>query len=146
MPAIPQLQPRFLSDNSPNSISATAIGLIVGIGLVPTIILIWLVIWLLFLYPSDRNCCGMRRKKSIDVPEMLEQRGNGENTFDEKERTNYNVPQRLVAAHSRTGSGSRLTKPDASSVTIEEAEARLSVQSRVSGSTIQGAHEPKPFV
>jgi len=154
MPAIMHLHARFLSSTGTSGINATVIGLIVGLGLIPAFILIWVVIWLLFFYPSDRNCCCVKRKRRSDTPEMLEQGGNTDASQEAVyEKAIYDLPQRPFAAHARTESGSssvtgRLTKPDPnkSTTAVSKTDTRMSMYSVASASTVQCVQEPKPFV
>ena len=56
-------------DESGTKISTKAIGLIVGLGIVPLIIVMGVVIWLLVCYGNDRLCCpcGAKRKRKADA-------------------------------------------------------------------------------
>lgn len=161
MPAI-HLQPRLLENTGPGGVSTKSIGLLIGIGLVPVFILIWVVCWLLFAYPHDRNlcCCVRKRHKSHSIaPEML-QRGSSTDTSQETlyEKADYTLPQRPYAAYSRTESGNSNTSGGVNVCHVDgrlgkEArpawrtrETRTSVQSQTSVSTIAVVQEPERFV
>jgi hypothetical protein len=138
MPALVHLVPRVFGDGSATTggISATAIGLIVGLGIIPLIILIWVVSWLFWCYPYDRSCCCTRRKKKqpdVEKPGPFHKTGRSLDSFHEKSA--YPMPARPSAANVRTESGNsnRLTKTD----------PRLSINS---SNTIQEMQEPKRFV
>jgi hypothetical protein len=143
MPALIHLVPRLAVGGSSGGISATAIGLIVGLGIVPVIILTWVVSWLFWCYPYDRSCCCTRRKKKQADPELdftpAEYTVANPNTIHEKGP--YTAPQR-PANNFRSESansaayGNRLTKND----------PRMSLNTIASNSTIAVTHEPKPFV
>ncbi|KAF2818409.1 hypothetical protein CC86DRAFT_413918 [Ophiobolus disseminans] len=143
MPAISHLVARQFSSGSSGGISTTAIGLIVGIGIIPVFILIWVVSWLFWCYPYNRTCCCTRRKKKQPDPEMTEQ-NDGTITSDETlHEKRMDIPQRPVTTYrTETGSsygvngGVRLTKTD----------PRLSMQTVDSSYTGRTTQEPKPFV
>lgn len=154
MPAIAHLQARFLIDSSSGGISATAIGLIIGVGLVPALILVWVVVWLLFFYGSNRNCCCVNRKTHPETSRDLE-KGGRRDTSQEMlyEKAVYDLPQRPFVAHSRTEPGissgaRRLSKPDPNrpATRVSHVDSRMSVQSHASANTVQGVQEPKRFV
>jgi hypothetical protein len=142
MPALNHLVPRLLEGGGGGGISATAIGLIVGLGIVPVIILIWVVSWLFWCYPYDRSCCCTRRKKKQadeEADPQVDYTVANQNMAHEK-GTYTTAPQRPFTNY-RTESGNsngghRLTKTD----------PRMSMQTIASNSTIQVTHEPKPFV
>lgn len=151
MPAIPNLQPRW-SDGDSGGISATAIGLIVAFGLVPCVIIIWVVIFLFFAYPNDRNWCCMKRKKHKDnIPDMQQNQTETDSSQETlHEKLAYGLPKRPFTAQVRTESGSssnsgRLTKERRTSGPTRY-DTRLSLQSVGSANTVQGAQEPKRFV
>lgn len=154
MPAVPHLQPRFLESGGSSGISASAIGLLVAFGLIPCIVIIWVVIFLFFAYPYDRNWCCMKRKKHKDnIPELPVGRGAtdwSEETLQEK--STHNLPKRPFVTHDRTNSGNssntgRLTK-ERSSQGASKYNARISLQSVGSVNAVQGVgpQEPKRFV
>ncbi|KAL6708089.1 hypothetical protein ACN47E_003523 [Coniothyrium glycines] len=154
MPAMHHLQSRQISVGSSDaagSISALSIGLIVGIGVVPTIIVIWVVIFLFFAYPNDRNWCCMKRKKRKD--NMLDLDDDSTQIPSQEtlhENTAYDIPKRPFVGQGRTESGNssyagRFTQ-DRPSMIHNRAETRMSLQSLGSASTVHGAQEPKPFV
>ncbi|KAJ4377008.1 hypothetical protein N0V86_006447 [Didymella sp. IMI 355093] len=143
MPAIAHLAPRFLEGGSSGGISATAIAVLIIVGIVPVIALIWVCIWLLFFYSNGRNCCCMRRKTSKSVPPTVEGLSSAE-TLNEK--NDYTMPQRPVAAW-RTESGSSTERPRDSRGTLKKHHARASLQSQwSSNSTIPVMQEPKQMV
>lgn len=151
MPIIAHLQARFTDEGVSGGISATAIGLIVGLGLVPALILIWVAAWLMVCYPANRNCCCMRRKARADSTDGLESGGNSDLSRESlHEKAIDNMPQRPYNAQSRTESGTsqenrRLTKiePKRPGTGILRIDTGLSMQSRGS---IQGVQEPQRFV
>ncbi|OAL47665.1 hypothetical protein IQ07DRAFT_646575 [Pyrenochaeta sp. DS3sAY3a] len=129
-----------------NGISATAIALIVCLGLIPAIILIWVVIWLMFFYANDRTCCCTKRKrKNKEEEEWLgEQRSTETSAETLGEKAINTLPPQPSNTHQRTESeyvtrNGRLTK-------VSKVDTRMSMQSQASASTVQVAHEPKPFV
>jgi hypothetical protein len=143
MPAISHLVARqFSSSVSTSGISPTSIGLIVGIGIVPVIILIWVVSWLFWCYPYNRTCCCTRRKKKQPDPEITEQADGTILSGETLHEKRVGVPGRPVAAfrtesgNSYVSHGNRLTKTD----------PRMSAQTVDSGLTGRVMYEPKPFV
>jgi hypothetical protein len=143
MPALVHLVPRLDVGGNTGGILATSIGLIVGLGIVPVVILVWVVSWLFWCYPYDRSCCCTRRKKKQADPELdFAPAGYtvaNPNTIHEKGQ--YTAPQRPANNfRSESGNsapnGNRLTKTD----------PRMSMNTIASNSTIQVTHEPKPFV
>jgi hypothetical protein len=155
MPAV-HLQPRFLEDAGSGGISATAIGLIVGIGLVPAIILIWVVIFLFFAYPNDRNFCCMKRRKGQGTSEKKATRAStlsSAETLYENEKGVYDLPKRPFPTHARTESGGssrsgRLSKvdPKRPATGASKTDTRMSLQSVGSGSTVYGVQESRTWV
>lgn len=144
MPAVAQLTRRLLDSGSTGGISATSIGLIVGLGIVPVIILIWVVSWLFWCYPYDRSCCCTRRKKKQVDPELTHpghHTGRSLDSFHEKDAAAYPMPAAAATRPSReyrTESGN--------SARLQKADPRLSVQTANSNNTIHYMQEPKPFV
>jgi hypothetical protein len=142
MPTLAHLVPRALEGSTTSGgISATAIGLIVGIGVVPVFVLIWVVSWLFWGYPNDRNwCCMRRKKKQADSESMLERESTIPSQETIYEKKVYNVPERpMTNPHNESGNlagGNRLTKTD----------PRISMQTIGSNSTVQVVQEPKRFV
>lgn len=146
MPTVSHLVARqFAEGGSSGGISATAIGLIIGLGIVPVIILVWVVSWLFWCYPYNRSCCCTRRKKKEADPEITEQRFDGTITSDETlHEKHIAAPERPVttyrtesgSSYGAYGGGNRLTKAD----------PRLSMQTVDSNYTGRVAHEPKPYV
>jgi hypothetical protein len=141
MPALVHLARRFLESGTTEGISATAIGLIVGLGIVPVIILIWVVSWLFWCYPYDRSCCCTRRKKKqadVEASEQMTTNIASQTMYHEK--ANYHAPERPTPNYrtesGNSNGGNRLTKTD----------PRISLQTIASNNTIHVAHEPKPFV
>lgn len=142
MPALAHLAPRFLNGSTTSGgISATSIGLIVGIGIIPVFILIWVVSWLFWGYPNDRNwCCMRRKKKQADSESMLQNESTVPSQETIHEKKAYNVPERPMTNHrnefGHSANGHRLTKTD----------PRISMQTIGSNSTVQVVQEPKRFV
>jgi len=141
MAVINHLTRRLLDGGSSEAISATSIGLIVGLGIIPVIILVWVVSWLFWCYPYDRSCCCTRRKKKEpkDVEVMGHRTGREVDSFHEK--ASMPVPDRPSMAYYRSESGNsngggRLSKPD----------PRLSLNTVDSSNTIHYTQEPKRFV
>lgn len=144
MAIVNHLAKRLLDGGSSGAISATAIGLIVGLGIIPVIILIWVVSWLFWCYPYDRSCCCTRRKKKQPVDEEVY---NGHRTGREvdslHEKAGLPMPERPSMAYYRSESGNsngntgnRLSKQD----------PRLSLNTVNSTNTMHYTQEPKPFV
>ncbi|KAF2849789.1 hypothetical protein T440DRAFT_533383 [Plenodomus tracheiphilus IPT5] len=158
MPALQfhQLQPRFTTNGGSGNISATAIGLLIGVGLIPVIILIWVVCWLLFAYPHGRNicCCVRKRKTNTHPPPQMVQRGSSDTSQETLyEEAGVTMPKRPYAVHSRTESGSssgtgRLKKEREREGRLEwqRREMRMSGVSERSGETVVVVQEPKRFV
>lgn len=146
MPAFAHLVARqFDSSTGGGGISATAIGLIVGVGIVPALICLYVVSWLFWCYPYNRTCCCTRRKKKQPDPEITEPHvgviSSGETLYEKR----IAPPQRPAGNYrSESGgmsgpSGHRLFKPD----------PRLSLQtvdSGYNGYAGRSNQEPKPFV
>jgi hypothetical protein len=128
---------QFALDSGTGGISSTAIGLIVGVGVVPVFILVWVVSWLFWGYPNDRNfCCVRRRKKQSDAEKM-------ESTLPSRgvvnEKANYNLPERQVTNQGMdrgNSRGGRLSKTD----------PRFSLQTIGSNSSVQVVQQPQRFV
>jgi len=144
MPAITHLVARQFTDSSPTAgISATAIGLIVGLGIVPVIILIWVVSWLFWCYPYNRSCCCTRRKKKQPDPEVTEQRDgtimSGETLYEKR----TDIPDRPTTTY-RTESGN--SNGVTGGTRLTKADPRLSMQTVDSTYTGRATQEPKPFV
>ncbi|KAF2024242.1 hypothetical protein EK21DRAFT_117977 [Setomelanomma holmii] len=144
MPAVAHLVHRaILEGASTGGLSAIAIGLIVGIGIVPVFILIWVVSWLFWCYPYNRTCCCTRRKKKKPEEEMADTPVTPV-TSDEtlREKALYNIPSNSrpnTTYRKESGGlerGGRLTKAD----------PRISLQTVSSDRTVQVMHEPKPFI
>jgi len=146
-----------LGSSSSGGISATAIGLIVGLGIIPVIILIWVVSWLFWCYPYDRSCCCTRRKKKQVDEEINGHRhktGRSLDSLHEKAAYPMPGPERPSMSYrnesgnsttsndgnayagNRTYSNNRLSKPD----------PRLSLNTVNSTNTMHYTQEPKPFV
>lgn len=158
MPTI-YLQSLLLEDNGSESLSPTAIGLLIGVGFVPVCILAWVVGWLLFAYPSGRNicCCMRKRKRKTDpAPEILQQGSTDTSQETLYEKAAYTMPQQPYAAYSRTESGISSASSGAVSRTggkLEEeisqwqkSETPASVQGQTSLRTIAVVQEPERFV
>ncbi|KAH9870941.1 hypothetical protein J1614_006513 [Plenodomus biglobosus] len=158
MPALHlhHLAPRLTTNEGSGGISATAIGLLVGLGLIPALILIWVVCWLLFTYPSDRNiCCCVRKRKAVPPPQMM-QRG----STDTSQETLYEKagattpPKRVYAAWARTESGTSSAGDglDGQSGGMQGVVDRPVWRERMSGGserstgTVEAQQEPKRFV
>ncbi|KAI8941771.1 hypothetical protein NX059_002975 [Plenodomus lindquistii] len=150
------LSPRFLTDTTSGGISPTAIGLLIGVGLIPAIILIWVICWLLFGYPNDRNiCCCVRKRKRTNkdqpdpAPPMV-QRGSQDTLWDEAV---VSLPKRpYVAWRSESGSSS-LSNGGGGGGGEEGREmekgGRPGWRERVSegsAETVVGVQEPRRFV
>ncbi|OAL07055.1 hypothetical protein IQ06DRAFT_6774 [Phaeosphaeriaceae sp. SRC1lsM3a] len=142
MAILNHLAKRLLDGGSSGSISATAIGLIVGLGIIPVIILIWVVSWLFWCYPYDRSCCCTRRKKKLPKDEEF---NHGHRTGREvdslHEKAGLPMPERPSMTYYRSESGNsngsnRITKPD----------PRSSLNTVNSTNTLHYTQEPKPFV
>jgi hypothetical protein len=148
MPAIPHLAPRFLESSSSGGISGTAIGLIVGLGIVPVIILVWVVSWLFWCYPYDRSCCCTRRKKKQQ--EVVEEKPGpfhktGRSLDSLHEKTAYPMPVR-PSNNYRTESGNSFGNNNTNSYgnkRLTKTDPRLSMNST---DTMQISQEPKRFV
>lgn len=150
MPAIAHLQPRF-SLGSSGGVSGSGIAIIVVVGFIPAVALIWVVVWLLFFYGHNRTCCCTRRKRRAAEPEMLESGSTDTSQDIRNEKAVYHLPQRPFSAHARNYSGSsagRFSRSDANRpvTTVSTIDARMSMQSSASASTVPVVHEPKPFV
>ncbi|KAH9880303.1 hypothetical protein IAQ61_000592 [Plenodomus lingam] len=148
MPALPlhHLAARYTTDQGAGGISATAIGLIVGVGLVPALILLWVICWLLFGYPFGRNmCCCVRKRKTDALQPMQMQRGSSdlsENPFNEK--AGVTMPKKPYEVWARTESGS---SSEGAGV-LEQSGGRGGrlERQRDSGLSDMGVQEPKRFV
>jgi len=146
MPAISHVVARQLSlGGATGGISATAIGLIVGIGIVPALILIYVVSWLFWCYPYNRTCCCTRRKKKEVDPELTEAPYNGgissgETVYEKRANPSQrpDPPSRFESGSSYYGppAGNRLTKND----------PRFSLQTIDSTNNGRATHEPQRFV
>ncbi|KAH7072285.1 hypothetical protein BKA63DRAFT_568197 [Paraphoma chrysanthemicola] len=145
MPTLVHLASRqFLEGSSTEGLSATSIGLIVGIGIIPVFILIWVVSWLFWCYPYNRTCCCTRRKKKQPEEEMANSPVTpvtSEETL--REKALYNIPSNSrpnttyrTESGGYANNGTRLSKTD----------PRFSQQTVASDRTIQVTHEPKRFV
>jgi hypothetical protein len=145
MPAIVHLAPRFLEGSSSGGISATAIAVLICVGVIPVFALIWVCVWLLFFYSNGRNCCCMRRKKASTEPEALASPVTSEEALNEK--ADFTLPQRPLATF-RTESEASAERPRDSRGTLKKHHPRESMQSQwSSNSTIPVVvQEPKPFV
>jgi hypothetical protein len=129
-------------------ITPTAIGLIVGIGIIPAIILIFVVSWLFWCYPYNRICCCTRRKKMQPDPEVTEPyngvpyRGvvsSGENVQEKRVDAFHrpDPPSRFESGSSYgSPAGNRLTKND----------PRFSLQTIDSSYNGRTNQEPQRFV
>lgn len=140
MPAITHLTRRLLDSGSSGGISATSIGLIVGLGIIPVVILIWVVSWLFWCYPYDRSCCCTRRKKKQQPDEELNQPGHrtGRSLDSFHEKAAYPIPaDRTPTTYP--------TEPS-NSARLQKTDPRLSIQTSNSQNTIHYMQEPKPFV
>lgn len=159
MPALHlhHLAPRLTTNEGSGGISATAIGLLIGLGLIPALILIWVVCWLLFTYPSDRNiCCCVRKRKTDPLPPMM-QRGStdiSQETLYEKAGATT-PPKRVYAAWARTEAGTLSAAgegADGQSRGMQGSADRPVWRERMSGGsersteTVVQAQEPKRFV
>jgi hypothetical protein len=148
MPAIARLQARILEDSDGNGgISATAIALIVVLGVLPCIVLIWAVCYLFWAYPYGRNCCCMKRKRRPEAQSVLNQAPMSEETLYEK--PGVLPPQRPFSAQNRTDTASssntgRLQKQQRPGSGFDA--QRMSLNSVVSANTVTYAQQPKPFV
>lgn len=148
MAVINHLAKRLLDGGSSGAISATSIGLIVGLGIIPVIILIWVVSWLFWCYPYDRSCCCTRRKKKQPADqEAYHGHRTGREVDSLHEKAGLPMPDRPSMAYYRSESGNsngsngynghnRLSKQD----------PRLSLNTVNSTNTIHYTQEPKPFV
>jgi len=149
MPAIVHLVPRFIEDGPSNGITATGIGLIVGVGIIPAIVLMWVCCWLMICYPHDRTCwCAKSRKRK--AREDLGEKGNpiaGDNTLDEKQNYAVNRPatNHRMESGSSNGSG-RLSKAAPPRPLQPQQPTRMSVQSVGSDRTMAFQQEPQRFV
>jgi hypothetical protein len=139
---------RILESDGSGGISATAIGLIVGLGIVPVIILVWVVSWLFWCYPYDRSCCCTRRKKK--QPDIEEKPGpfhkTGRSLDSLHEKTQYPMPAR-PSNNYRTESGNSYTNNSNNNAygnnRLTKTDPRLSMNST---NTMQISQEPKRFV
>jgi hypothetical protein len=139
MAAVNHLTRRLLEGGSSGGISATSIGLIVGLGIVPVIICIWVVSWLFWCYPYDRSCCCTRRKKKqADVEAVLPGHRTGRSLDSLHEKATYPMPAGRPPVNYRTESSN--------SARLQKADPRLSIQTANSQNTIHYVQEPKPFV
>jgi hypothetical protein len=144
MPSIVHLAPRLLEGSTTGGLSATAIGLIVGIGIIPVFILIWVVSWLFWCYPYNRSCCCTRRKKKQPEEEMADTPVTPV-TSDEtlREKALYNIPSNSRSSTTyRTESGGSSNN----ATRLTKADPRISMQTVGSGRSVQIMHEPRPFV
>jgi len=147
MPVITHLVARqnfeISSGGGGGGITATAIGLIVGIGIIPALILIYVVSWLFWCYPYNRTCCCTRRKKRQPDPEITEPHSgaisSGETVYEKR----MDLPQR-PASNRRSESGSSYGAP--APARLSKNNPRLSMQTVDSNYTGRITHEPKPFV
>ncbi|KAL5116182.1 hypothetical protein ACEQ8H_005959 [Pleosporales sp. CAS-2024a] len=137
MPAVALVARQSITEGSTSgTISATSIGLIVGLGIVPVIICIWVVSWLFWCYPYDRSCCCTRsKKKQADEQIVQPGHGTGRSLDSLDEKATYPVPARRPTVENRTNSGR-----------LQKADPRISVQSSNSQNSVQYVQEPKRFV
>ncbi|RMZ71931.1 sugar transporter stl1 [Pyrenophora seminiperda CCB06] len=147
MPAIAHLQARFLEATNSGGVSATAIALIVVLGILPVIVLFWAVCFLFWAYPNDRNWCCMRRKRRPEPESVLTQAPMTEKTMHEG--PGMTLPQQPTSAQLRQESGSpsnaaRLQKSQRQSSWTQN-RARASMQSFGSANG-QMVQEPQRFV
>ncbi|KAH8725382.1 hypothetical protein GQ44DRAFT_772056 [Phaeosphaeriaceae sp. PMI808] len=135
MPTLVHLVPRVLEAGETAGISPTAIGLIVGVGIIPVFILFYVVSWLFWCYPYDRTCCCRRRKKKVADMEN----GMPLNREAIREKAGFDIPGRPLnndrSASGTPNGGSRFAKAD----------PRFSAQT-IGSNNIQYAQEPKRFV
>jgi hypothetical protein len=146
MAVINHLTRRVLEGGSSGGISGTAIALIVCLGIIPVIVLVWVVSWLFWCYPYDRSCCCTRRKKKQNDEEVkpMQAVGTSLDSFHQRapqEKAAYPVPERpsMQFHHTDSGrfnSGNRLTKTD----------PRLSQHTVDSTQDMHYTQEPKRFV
>jgi hypothetical protein len=141
MSVLNHLTRRVLDGGSTGAISGTAIALIVCLGILPVVILVWVVSWLFWCYPYDRSCCCTRRKKKQNDEEInnpAHRTGRSVDTLHGK--AVYPVPERPSMQYrtesGRISNGNRITKTD----------PRLSLQTIDSTHTMNYTQEPKPFV
>lgn len=146
MPSVAHLIARASDSNSNGGLNATGIGLIVGVGIIPAIILMWVVCWLMICYPHDRTCwCGKSRKRK--AREDLGEKG----VTDFSQDTLYDRPapnvQRPDAGYRmESGSSNESAQMARGQTTRTNKLTRESVQSVNSASTIAVHQEPKRFV
>lgn len=127
------------TSNGPG-ISATAIALIVCVGVIPVLITGGFVIWLLFFYGHDRLCCPcFGRKKGKDQGNFHEEKNEGDGEFSTGSSENVKLKELVKGmglphpmAPQRPGSVLR-----ADSV-MSRQSSRTSVE--------QVMKEPEPFV
>jgi hypothetical protein len=136
MPAIARLAPRLLESSGSTGISGGAIALIVCIGIIPVIVLFWVVAWLLFTYPGGRTCWCTRSKKPTPEPTlpMLE---TSQESFNEKSGTP--LPQKPYATYRTDTAGSNGSR------VLKKHQPRGSLQSVYSNGN-EAPMQPQPFV
>ncbi|KAF2127748.1 hypothetical protein P153DRAFT_54726 [Dothidotthia symphoricarpi CBS 119687] len=149
MPSIAHLQKRV--DLEQGGLTGTAWALIICVSIAPAIILLGTTLYLLLVYPyaSRSCCCGRKKNKAAQSADMLQQpeNNNPDNLWN---NYSYTIPQRPATTpkaaepgHSTELGGGRLTK---SRPATAKHDMRMSTQSSQSFNTVQGVHEPKPFV
>jgi len=146
MPAIQHLVARqsIALGGGGGGITPTAIGLIVGIGIIPALILIYVVSWLFWCYPYNRTCCCTRRKKKEADPELTEPPYNGGISSGETVYEKHvGAPQRPEPP-SRFESGSSYGSPAGNRLTKND--PRFSLQTIDSSYNGRATQEPQRFV
>jgi hypothetical protein len=144
MAVINHLTRRVLESGSGGGVSGTAIALIICLGIIPVIVLVWVVSWLFWCYPYDRSCCCTRRKKKQpDVEKPMHQKGRSLDSFHQRapqEKAAYPIPERPSMQYrtesNQFNTGNRLTKTD----------PRLSQHTVDSTQDMHYTQEPKRFV
>lgn len=145
MPAIAHLVPRFTETSTSGGISGGTIAFLVFIGLIPVLVLIWVVSWLMFCYPMGRTCwCTVSRKNKakqslagMETPDASQDMLNEKYTHD--------VQRPVTTYRTESGSSSDSGRFKKKPVPYRPG-VRLSTQSTNSNSTIAVRQEPKPFV
>ncbi|KAF1912732.1 hypothetical protein BDU57DRAFT_541464 [Ampelomyces quisqualis] len=139
-----------LGSSASGGISATAIGLIVGLGIVPVIILIWVVSWLFWCYPYNRSCCCTRRKKKQVDEEIYghgHQTGRSVDSFHAKAAYPMPGPERASINYgSEFGNWTGSNADGYGNNRLAKTDARLSLNTVNSTNTMHYTQEPKPFV
>ena len=116
--------------------------MIVCIGIIPVIVLFWVVAWLLFTYPGGRTCWCTRRKKSASEPTLPVLETSNESL---NEKSGYTLPKKPFATYRSDTASSYGSRQDGR--TLKKHQPRGSLQSTYSnGNDGAPVMQPQPFV